>query len=621
MADQDLLETVWGETAGLKPKDGKPETLARLQAVVAKLAATAKNGGLPGKLQQKPAPRADDKDAVDAYNAASATVDAVQSGNPAFVPPLPARAALWEVDGNGTLLLDRPPNSAAWIAGSDATPGGDFISGTGAGARTWRLFESAKAPADGEPVYVSGYTGSGTPPPMAVRPWYKSPNWAIGLFGGALFFLAAFNLQWTASSFSQAYDVLAKHQPGQTEAFARDYANNPLPLPPCPADAREDQKKFCETPDEVAGDKKGPALQTALDLHRKKLLAIRSDGGPACLVRLTALATSEKAVREKREAPALRSPADTAADTLCLSLLTDAVLYSARNLVVKSDSMFGSAVQAVLWWVLSWHVPTTGTQTVSLGMPTSLMMAGVVLVLIGLGRGVNGTPLGALISPNGRYSLALAQVTFWTVLVLTSVIAIAIFNGGLVSEMVRYFPKIVKGIVEPTAVANGFFPVIPDGIWGVLGISFGSTMVSTLIKSLKGEGTADSATQVSDDNTRQTGGTGTFKSRVIAYDPAHRASIADWFLGEDADNINKIDISRVQMVLITAGLLVTYGNAIFAAIRDLAPQEILLAIQNVDVLVATLPPVGATMAIMLAVSHATYLVAKAAPSANPTPPK
>ena len=71
------------------------------------------------------------------------------------------------------------------------------------------------------------------------------------------------------------------------------------------------------------------------------------------------------------------------------------------------------------------------------------------------------------------------------------------------------------------------------------------------------------------------------------------------------------------MVVITTGLLVTYGNAIFASLRGLSPQEILLAIQNVDVLVATLPPVGASMAIMLSVSHATYLVAKAADAQAP----
>lgn len=66
------------------------------------------------------------------------------------------------------------------------------------------------------------------------------------------------------------------------------------------------------------------------------------------------------------------------------------------------------------------------------------------------------------------------------------------------------------------------------------------------------------------------------------------------------------------MVLITAGLLVTYGRAIFASIRDLTVQEILLTIQNTGVLIPSLPVVGASMAIMLAVSHGTYLVSKAA---------
>jgi hypothetical protein len=74
------------------------------------------------------------------------------------------------------------------------------------------------------------------------------------------------------------------------------------------------------------------------------------------------------------------------------------------------------------------------------------------------------------------------------------------------------------------------------------------------------------------------------------------------------------------MVLITAGLLVTYGNAIFASIRTLAQYEIIAAVKSVDVLIGTLPPVGATMAIMLAVSHATYLVAKGADAVGTTTP-
>jgi hypothetical protein len=56
------------------------------------------------------------------------------------------------------------------------------------------------------------------------------------------------------------------------------------------------------------------------------------------------------------------------------------------------------------------------------------MMIGVILVLC---LGDTATPFGALISQNGPYPLALALVTFWTVLVLTSMAAIAIFNAAM----------------------------------------------------------------------------------------------------------------------------------------------------------------------------------------------
>jgi len=58
---------------------------------------------------------------------------------------------------------------------------------------------------------------------------------------------------------------------------------------------------------------------------------------------------------------------------------------------------------------------------------------------------------------------------------------------------------------------------------------------------------------------------------------------------------------------------------IFTAIPDLTSQEILLAIQNVDVLIGASPPIGTSMAAMMAVSHATYLVAKPAGTTPPRP--
>jgi hypothetical protein len=242
-------------------------------------------------------------------------------------------------------------------------------------------------------------------------------------------------------------------------------------------------------------------------------------------------------------------------------------------------------------------------------MPNTFMIVGVIMVLVGLGRGVTGTPLGVLISPKNRYSLALAQVTFWTILVLTSVVAIAIFNAGLVAEQMRYFLPATNDDA-PAAIKYGFFPDIPSGIWAVLGITLSTTVLSTWIKSLKG--TVPEANFSVADATQEADKIGFFKTPTESRSDQHSASIADWFLGEDTGKTDRIDISRVQMVLITSGLLVTYGHAIFASFRNLPTPEILFAIQSLGVLVPGLPIVGATMAIMLSVSHATYLVAKAA---------
>src|SRR4051794_40589826 len=101
MADQDLLSIVWGETSGLAAKDRSDQTLTRLHAVVAKLAAAAKRRGLDGDLKRQLAPRADDTAAMVTYNMMVSTVNAVDTK--AFVPPaeLPERAVLWEINESG----------------------------------------------------------------------------------------------------------------------------------------------------------------------------------------------------------------------------------------------------------------------------------------------------------------------------------------------------------------------------------------------------------------------------------------------------------------------------------------------------------------------------------------
>ncbi|UGY02526.1 hypothetical protein [Bradyrhizobium quebecense] len=623
MADQDSHEIVWGEVSGLSAKDGNDQTLTRLEAVVAKLAVATKGKGLDKSFRRKLAPRASEKRALAAYNALTMTVDQVEAGT--FGPPdvpLPNRAVLWEINESGMPPRDHPPPKAAsWIFETGATHGGDFVAGSGQDARTYRLFESTTASTGDDLPYISSYTSFGVPSPAKARHWYQSPNWWIGLFGAAVFFLALFNVLWTATSFSQAFDLMTNRQQGYVGKFTA--GDGRPPLPNCPDNASNDVKPFCLTPEEAKYDGVGVLIDRKTDKAKDDAANLRNDKldtfatviGPQCVKLLTDRARNEVAVRKSQT---ILDPLQGDARTkslICLTILGAALEFSSNYLViqVQDNNWFskyvGSALRYIIAFALSWHVPSNAAENVSLGMPTALMIFGVILVLVGLGRGIMGTPLGVLISPQNRYSLALAQVTCWTVLVLTSVVAIAVFNAGLVSEQMRYFLP-ASNDVAPTAIKNGFFPDIPTGIWAVLGITLSTTVLSTWIKSLKGtlpeaDFSVAGATRGAERNVF-------FTTPTETRSDEHSASVADWFLSEDAGKTDRIDISRVQMVLVTAGLLATYGHAIFASFRNLPTPEILLAIQSLTVLIPGLPIVGATMAIMLSVSHATYLVAKAA---------
>jgi hypothetical protein len=574
MADKDVVLMTWGETCNLSAKDGSPETLKRLYAVIAKFAAAAKAAKQQGAFRKAPAPRLDAPTEVAAYTAVEAMVTNVENAQWTADPPLPKRAALLEVDSGGKLLF--PDKATSWALAAGVTKGGIFQTGEESNRRFFQLFESQTEPPPGEFAYLSGLNRARIPSGVAVGRWYKNPNWWIGLAGGFVFFLALFSILWTANSFSQAYDLLAGRQVGQLQAFAKAF---PAKCDECltPGDRVEVDGKPLE------GEARQKALQAALN---KK--------GPECIARLEKWGNDLKTPRAAE---------DQAPDLACLRIMGEAMAFASGNLVVQANNWVGAVLQWIGRLLFSWHVPPPTMPTVSLGSPMFLMMAATVVVLVALGRGVTGRPLGALISPEGRYSLALAQVTFWTVLVLTSAGALAVFNAGLVSEHLRDLPR---SDVEAIAI----FPSIPPEIWAVLGISFVSPVLSTLIKGLKPDAADGSEITVS------SGGPAsvtflTSKTSGIVQSDARRASIADWFLGEEGANKDRIDISRVQMVLVTAGLLVTYGSEIFAFTRDITPARMVAVIAKPSALFATLPPVGATMAALLLMSHATYLIAKA----------
>lgn len=602
MVDGGVLAIVWAETFQLKPKNNDPATMQRLQAVVGKLAAAAKTRGLEKKLRSGSVPDALSPD-LPAFTGMQTTISDAENQRWTTNTPLPARAVLWEITEAGTPPRDNPaPASAAWILEPDAGRGGDFTSGEGANLRTFRLFESMKVPAEDELPYISALTGSGVPAPKKPRRrWYRNVNWWIGLGGGALFLLVAFNLAWTAASFSRAYDLLIGRYPDQVEGFTKYLV---------PRLCTETKNDNC-----AGYDPKTPTDLSKLDPDKLKNL---QGSGATCVQTLTTAADTSQTQQSKDQS--LPKTLETA-DVSCLKYIGYAVQYASRYLVMGGDGLFVKAIRTASWSLLHWLVPADGLQHISLGTPMTVMMLGVVLMLLGLGRGVTGRPLGVLMSPQNRYSLSIAQVTFWTVLILTSVTAIAIFNAGLVAEHMRYFtPPTSSPTPAPqtnlSSLVLGFFPDIPPGIWLALGISMTSAVASSWIKWLKGSvltGSDEANAAV-----QQPAAVGLLGTPTETRQDPEAASIADWFLGEDIGKTSNVDISRVQVVMITAGLLITYGQAIFASVGNLTAPEILLAVQRLEVVVGTLPVVTSNMAVLLAVSHATYIGAKAVSSSAPS---
>jgi hypothetical protein len=539
---------------------------------------------------------------------------------------LPKRAVLWPVVDGKPIATERLPASAQWILKPGVEVESDYVAEGDDKGQRYRLYVSQEPPEGAG--YISQVSGTGVP----LAPKEKS-TWHARVLAGAgalLFIWVAMNISQTANSYSQAYDLLAGKHPEEEIVFRAS-----IHLPDCTAEeATSEQQALCLTEAERAKElsaeekkkaeaartdaEKQQAEETAKDLktanqEAAKKQAIKLAKVPQhCLGVLVAVGKLQTAaqinaqneLQKKQTGPCLKY------------VLTPAVQHAGRYMVITQESTLGRWLQNVNWYLFSWHLPQNDAQQTSLVTPLILMMVSVLVVLIGLGRNVEKKWLGALISPENRYSLALAQVTSWTVLVLTCVMGIAIFNGGLVGEQLR-------GVKAGAAYGDGMFPTLHPGIWAVLGITFASTGMSTLIKNLRGTVPESILFDVrgADGNAVNPGGAAVtfFQNRIVARDDTRKATLADWFLGEEAANKDRIDISRVQMVLITAGLLVTYGEMIFGLVRDLSAPAILNTISEVGVLIPALPPVGASMGIMLAVSHATYLISKAADVAKPNP--
>src|SRR5215472_2504218 len=571
MADNDVLRLVWGETSGVTAKDASEANLARLHAVVAKLAALAKKRGLDDRLRHRSAPFVGSAEET-RYSKMKATVDAVEGGTWTGAP-FPARAVLWEVTMTGAPRLDKPlPKAANWIVDQGVTSSGEFVTGDGSDGRIYRLFESDQAPADEELPFVSAVTGSGLPEPESRDP-FRRLAWGIGIVAGLVFIAGGAMSAWSGRSMSGARSILVTGNPAVQYSLLVNVATI------CAADYEAfptGQAAICS---KVLKDNKVPGT----DATGK--VAWPNPSNAASILE-----------------DAKTCPRDPAKDG-CYTIWRAAVQLDQER--TWKGNLFGVLDKTSAY--LTGTDPSAGSTSILI--PFLLLVIGIAGLIIGLGLGTKQRVAGVWIDTRNRVSLARAQVTLWTAVVLAGYAAFAMFNIG--------FAGIVSSAADMAKFAA--FPSMPASIAAALGIAAVSPMISALILPTKDAAEKGGIRIGAANGDLRRRGAPFFGAESEGLDkrPSPRvASIGDIFMGEEKANADTVDVSRLQNVVITVTLVLGFFSYLIEMMSGINATTLLGARGAVF---TTLPELGTTFTSLLLASHATYLVAKAHDAQTPRP--
>jgi hypothetical protein len=572
LADNEVLRLVWGETSDVTAKDGADATIARLHAVVAKLAASAKKRGLDDRLRDRSPPFVGSPEET-RYSKMKATVEAVEGGTWTGAP-LPARAALWEVTVTGAPRLDKPlPKALSWIVDQGGTSGGEFVVGDGSDGRIYRLFESDQASADEELPFVSAVTGTGLPEPETRNP-FRRLAWGIGIVAALVFIAGGAMSVWSGRSMSGARRMLVTSNPPLQYSLIVNVAT------------------ICAADYEAFPNGKQGAICSKL-LKDNKVPGTDATGkvewpNPA----------NAASVLEDAKA----CPGDPTKDG-CNTIWRAAVQLDQER--TWKGSLFGG------WDKTSAYLTGTDSSagSTSILIPFLLLVVGIAGLTIALGLGTKQRVAGVWIDTRNRVSLARAQVTLWTAVVLAGYAAFAMFNIG--------FAGIVSSAADMAKFAA--FPSMPASIAAALGIAAVSPMISALIlptKDAAEKGTIRIGAANGDLRRRGAPFFGA-ESEGLDKRPSPRlASIADIFMGEEKANADTVDVSRLQNVVITVTLILGFFSYLIEMMSSINATTLLGARGAVF---TTLPELGTTFTSLLLVSHATYLAAKAHDAQTPRP--
>ena len=209
---------------------------------------------------------------------------------------------------------------------------------------------------------------------------------------------------------------------------------------------------------------------------------------------------------------------------------------------------------------------------------------------------IKGRLDGILIDERNRVSLSRLQWITWFIILL----------GGYFTEAVW------------NSAHGGAYPTMQEELFILLGIVSASAITSNLIIDTKKTDLPTPPAQQLPGQPQllapapplQPGQPGQI-GRIDCNATVAEASWADLFMGEEVANRNVVDISRLQKLVITVLLAITYIKLLWDVLGNTVA-----GVSDTKGAVLNMPPVNSTFLWLLGISHAAYLAYKATPKSG-----
>lgn len=250
---------------------------------------------------------------------------------------------------------------------------------------------------------------------------------------------------------------------------------------------------------------------------------------------------------------------------------------------------------AVLSFVVAFYLICTATSD-SLNKWYWLMVLFVVVLAV-IGKVICGTYKGVFVDERNVVSLSRVQMIAWSILVLTAVLVLVLYNVNL------------QGASCLTKTDVSCIPTIPNDLWLLMGFSTATLVVSPVLLSNSAAAEPDEkqSQQISDGLVKQ----GYLESGQDLSGPLYRnespkdARWSDLITGEQNSNCLHLDLPRLQMCFFTLLALLVYAVMF---------HQQLIKGDNVK----GLPELNEGLLALIAISHGGYLVSKAAQNSATT---